>query len=197
MNKRLLFIAGATTLLSAAVVVTSFFATNRNFASTNAGPYIDPDPDPIEVVTLTTLTYDDFDFGKLENYTDFWVTSPNGNKIGIYLGGNPIAIGGEQGHGELTLTASNGNYVDTRELTTDPSARKYAFSQIKSVSISFTGADYLEIEYRDEFIVSGHIWNNSELNLNNSDFFKIYPSSGSVTITSIRVTYNSTGDFCN
>ncbi len=183
----------ASLAICAAVVGTVGVAAISNSDGLQAVNIVKADP----VVTLTTLTYDDFDQGKLENYSDFWVTSPNGNKIGIYIGGNVIAMGGEEGHRTLTLNSSEGNYVDTRNLTTDPSARKYAFSQIKSVSISFTGADYIDIEYRDEFIVKGHIWNNSEFNLYNSDFFKIYPSSGMVSVSSIRVTYNSTGDFCN
>lgn len=176
--------------LSLVAIVATSITSNRNAIGLRA------DPDP--VVTLTTLTYDDFDWGKLEqHYTEFWVTSPNGNKIGIYLGGN-CAIGGEQGHGELTLVKDEGAYVDTRNLTTDPSARKYAFSQIKSINVSFNATEYLQIQYYDgEFHHDEHIDSNSDINLYNSYYFKLYPSSGIVNITSIRVTYNSTGDFCN
>ena len=188
MNKKVSL--GIITGLSVVAIAATVIASNRNVTELRA------DPDP--VVTLTTLSYDDFSFGKLENhYTEFWVTSPNGNKIGIYLGGN-CAIGGEEGHGELTLMKSEDAYVDTRNLTTDPSARKYAFSQIKSINVSFNATEYLKIQYRSGgYIVDGYLSNNSDLNLDNSDFFKIFPSSGTVDITSIRVTYNSTGDFCN
>ena len=152
------------------------------------------------VVTLTTLTYDDFAWGKLESNRYFWVTSPNGNKIGIYLGGN-CAIGGEEGHGQLTLSSSEEAYVDSNSVVADPSARKYAFSEIKSISVSFTTSSasaYLKIQYFDgEFNVDGYLSNNSNENLNNSHYFKLYPSGGMVNITSIRVTYNSTSDFCN
>ena len=150
--------------LSLVAIVATSITSNRNAIGLRA------DPDP--VVTLTTLTYDDFDWGKLEqHYTEFWVTSPNGNKIGIYLGGN-CAIGGEEGHGELTLMKSEGAYVDTRNLTTDPSARKYAFSQIKSINVSFNATEYLMVEYRSGgYIVNDHLSNNKDLNLDNSDFF--------------------------
>ena len=180
---------GIITGLSLVAIAATVITSNRNVIGVRA------DPDP--VVTLTTLTYDDFTWGKLEHYSDFWVTSPNGNKIGIYLGGN-LAIGGEEGHGELTLEKDLGGYVDTRELTTDPSARKYAFSQIKSINVSFNATEYLKIQYYDgEFHHDEHIDSNSDINLYNSYYFKLYPSSGTVNITSIRVTYNSTGDFCN
>lgn len=184
----------ASLAICAAVVGTVGVAAISNSDGLQAVNIVKADP----VVTLTTLTYDDFDWGKLEqHYTEFWVTSPNGNKIGIYLGGN-LAIGGEEGHGELTLVKDEGAYVDTRGLTTDSSARKYAFSQIKSINVSFNATEYLMVEYRSGGnIVNDHLSNNKDLNLDNSDYFKIFPSSGTVNITSIRVTYNSTGDFCN
>ncbi len=187
MNKRLLFIAGATTLLSAAVVVTSFFATNRNFASTNAaGPiYIDPNPDPIEVVTVTpiTLTYTDFnDFVR-----DRWAESPNGNLIGIHIGGS---FGINDG---IVLDKEEGSYITTAEVSANPSAKKYAFSEIMTLRVHFSGSLNVTTPSGTEALSNG-----VEKNLNSASYFRIDPASGEWTVvTSIEVTYNSTASFCN
>lgn len=178
---------GIITGLSLAAIAATAITSNRNVIGLRA------DPDP--VVTLTTLVYDEFSFEKIES-RDFWITSPNGNKIGIHLGGNYAITSGK-----LLLEASEEAYVITNEVAADSSARKYAFSEIKSINVSFTtsgATSYLKTQYRSGgYIVDGYLSNNSDLNLDNSDFFKLYPSSGTVNITSIRVTYNSTGDFCN
>ena len=121
MNKKVLL---GITGLSVVAIAATIFASNSSIINLSANA------DP--VVTLTTLTYDDFAWGKLESYSYFWVTSPNDNKIGIYLGGN-YAIGGEEGHGTLTLDSSEGAYVDSNSVVADPSARKYAFSEIKKL----------------------------------------------------------------
>ena len=186
MNKKGIFL-GLASSLTVVLAAGGFFAANNGHI--DALTRADNEPNNV------TLTYEDFAFSKLDN-RDFWVLSPNGNKLGFHLGGN-YAIGGEEGHGELTLENDEGGYVDSREVNDDASVRKYKFSAISSINVSFTAnSGFLKIQYFDgEFNVDGYLNSGSELNLNGSSFFKIYPT-GRSTITSIKITYDSNASFC-
>lgn len=191
MNKRLLFL-GAAAALSIGIVGTAFYAANKNLASLEAaGPVnieLDPDPVVVETVTETYLTYTDF-----PDYTgdrNLWAKSPNGNLIGLFVGGNYTV-----NDGVITLLKDTqeeaGSWINTNSVVTNGAERKYAFSEIMSITVSFTGSLSVETPSGTQALSSG-----IEKNLDNASSFKIFPTSNTADVSSIKVMYNSTADRC-
>lgn len=189
MNKRLLFL-GAAAALSIGIVGTAFYAANKNLVSLEA-EYIEPNPDPVvvHVITETVLTYTNFPDYAGPASRNLWAESPNGNLIGLYAAGSYIVSGGV-----ITLekeTDEGGSWINTTGVATNVAERKYAFSEIMSITVSFTGNLSVETPSGTQALSSG-----VEKNLDNASSFKIFTTSNTADVSSIIVKYNSTADHC-
>lgn len=178
MNKRLLFL-GAAAALSIGIVGTAFYAANKNLVSLKA-EYINPDPVVVETVTVTSLTYTNFTLTR-----NFWAESPNGNLIGLY-GGGSLSVD----NGKLHLMEDE-SWINTNGVVPNEAERKYAFNEIMSITVSFTGSLSVKTPSKDE-----PLSNNEEMNLDNASRFEIYPTSSHAYVSKIIVKYNSTADHC-